>query len=288
MKKKTVLDFIDMKKKGEPIAWLTAYDYPSAYALEQAGIDLILVGDSGIMCQYGEDSTIPSTMEDQIRMTKAVRKGAPNTFIVGDMPFGSYEVSIEEGVRNALRLVKEGDCDAIKFEGYRTDLARAMTNAGIVVFGHLGLTPQSSAQLGGYRVQRNADKIYKEMADMWGAGAGFMLVEAVPSDFNYQEESKKWTNPHWKNAGAQNQIVFGIGAGKNVDGQLLIYHDIVGYYPNFKPRFAKNYWQSALELTPEDSGMLKTVQTAAELYIREVKEGLFPSEEYMYKPKEDK
>lgn len=285
MKKKTVLDFIDMKKKGEPIAWLTAYDYPSAYALEQAGIDLILVGDSGIMCQYGEDSTIPSTMEDQIRMTRAVRKGAPNTFIVGDMPFGSYEVSIEEGVRNALRLVKEGGCDAVKFEGYRPQLARRMTEAGIVVFGHLGLTPQSAGQVGGYRVQRNLYQIYKEQADMYENGAGFMLVEAVPSNYDFADDF----NTEWR--AVKNQIVFGIGAGKNVDGQLLIYHDIVGYYPNFKPRFAKNYWERAMKATQESelpSRMLRTVQAAVELYIDEVKSGAFPTEEYMYKPKEDK
>lgn len=283
-KKKTVLDFINMKKASEPIAWLTAYDYPSAYALEQAGIDLILVGDSGIMCQYGEDSTIPSTMADQIRMTKAVRKGAPDTFIVGDMPFGSYEVDNKSAVRNAIALVKEGGCDAVKFEGYRPDLARAMTNAGIVVFGHLGLTPQSSTQLGGYRVQRNMDKIYKEMVDMWTAGVGFMLIEAVPSDFNYQEKAK---DNSWNNGDAQNQIVFGIGAGKNVDGQLLIYHDVMGYYPNFKPRFAKNYFKEVVDLIPtEKSGMLEASRLAAELYIKEVKSGEFPSEEYTYKPKD--
>lgn len=291
--KKTIVDFIKMKESGEKIAWLTAYDYPSAYALERAGIDLILVGDSGIMCQYGEDSTIPSTMEDQIRMTRAVRRGAPDTFIVGDMPFGSYEVNNEDGVRNAIRLVKDGGCDAIKFEGFRPDLARAMTEAGIVVFGHLGLTPQSAGQVGGYRVQRNLSTIYKEMMKMYHAGAAFMLIEAVPSNFDYNNHDKhpplegysRPTKSLYKEA--KNQIVFGIGAGGNVDGQLLIYHDIVGYYPDFKPRFAKNYWNTAVELTPKDSGMLKTVEIAAEMYIKEVKSGEFPSEKYMYKPKEN-
>lgn len=263
MKKKTVLDFFEMKKNGEKIAWLTAYDYPTAYALEQAGIDLILVGDSGAMCSHGHTSTLPATMETQIEMTRAVKRGAPNTFIVGDMPFGTTNTgSVHEAVKNAVILTKETGCDAIKFEGMDPPLVKAMKEAGLVVFGHLGLTPQAAAGFGGYKPQ------YIERKDIYKLGADFVLLEAA----------KLTERSYFLNT---NAVVFGIGAGPNVDGQLLIINDILGFYPDFKPRFAKKYWDKVDH--NHDGGMLESVKRCVEEYIHEVKSGVFPSEEYCYK-----
>lgn len=262
-KKKTVLDFFEMKKNGEKIAWLTAYDYPTAYALEQAGIDLILVGDSGAMCQHGHDSTLPATLETQIEMTRAVKRGAPNTFVVGDMPYGTTNTAnIHEAVKNAVTLTKETGCDAIKFEGFDPELVKAMRDSGLVVFGHLGLMPQSSAVFGGYKSQRLKTNQISQL------GADFVLLEAtkVRTDINFS---------------LYTPVVFGIGAGPYVDGQLLIINDILGFYPNFKPKFAKTYWDKVDH--NHNGGMIESVKRCVEEYIHEVKSGVFPSEEYWYK-----
>ena len=164
MPKKTLFNFRAMKKSGEQITWVTAYNYPLAAAAERAGVDMILVGDSGGMVELGYSTTNPVTMDEMIQFASAVRRGAPNTFIVGDMPQGSYEVSNEEAVRNAMRFVKESGCDAIKLEGgLRVAMRiRAISEAGILVIGHLGLTPQSTASFGGYRVQGKTKESFEE------------------------------------------------------------------------------------------------------------------------------
>jgi 3-methyl-2-oxobutanoate hydroxymethyltransferase len=162
--KKSILNFKQMKKKGEPITWITAYSYPMAQAAEKAGVEMILVGDSGGMVELGYQTTNPVTMDEMIQLAKAARKGAPNTFIVGDMPQGSYEVSDEEAIKNAMRFVKEAGCDAIKLEGglRMSSRIQAISKAGIVVIGHLGLTPQSTASFGGYRVQGKTIESFEE------------------------------------------------------------------------------------------------------------------------------
>lgn len=233
--KKSILSFKNMKKKGEPVTWITAYSYPMAYAAEQAGIEMILVGDSGGMVELGYATTNPVTMDEMIQLAKAARKGAPNTFIVGDMPQGSYEVSDEEAVKNAMRFVKEAGCDAIKLEGGLRVASRikAISQSGIVVVGHLGLTPQSVASFGGYRVQgktiESFDETIEDSLAVQEAGAELLLLEAMPREAA-EQVAKRLNIP-----------VFGIGTGENVDGQLVIMHDLLGFYPTFRPWFAKCY-----------------------------------------------
>ena len=290
--KKTILTFKNMKKKGEPITWITAYNYPMAFAAEKAGIDMILVGDSGGMVELGYQTTNPVTMDEMIQLAKASRKGAPNTFIVGDMPQGSYEISDEEAVKNAMRFVKEAGCDAIKLEGGLrvSSRIRAITNAGIVVVGHLGLTPQSTASFGGYRVQGKTIESFEEtMKDAFivqEAGAELLLLEAMPSQ-SAEQVAKQLNIP-----------VLGIGTGHLVDGQLIIMHDLLGFYPNFRPWFAKCYipqvinkykniidQQSDLKkfgIDTKEDGLNSLVYLAISEYINEVKSKQFPLEDYTY------
>jgi len=297
MKKKTLHDFNKMKSRGEKITWITAYDYPFAQAAEAAGIDMILVGDSGGMVQLGYETTNPVTMDEMITLSKAVRKGAPNTFIVGDMPQGSYEVSPEEAVRNALRFVKEAGCDAVKLEGggRSCGAVNAINAAGILVIGHLGLTPQSTASFGGYRVQGKSVKSFLEnLSDarlLEMDGACMILLEAMPEKpASYIAESCKIP-------------ILGIGAGKKVDGQLVIMHDLTGFYQSFRPWFAKCYIPEVLDnfkiylnmrgdlkelgrKTRKD-GIMKLVELAVKKYVAEVQDGLFPSIEYTYPIKKE-
>jgi len=265
--KKSVLDFQKMKTEGKKVTWLTAYDYPTAQFEERAGIDMILVGDSMGICVYGySGGTLPVTMDQCIVHTEAVRRGAPDTFVIGDMPFLSYQTTPEEAVRNAGRFYKEAGVDAIKLEGGRrvTKAIRAIVDAGMVVCGHIGLTPQSTGQFGGYKAQgRTAESAYEVIKDaraVQEAGAAFLLMEAVTP-----EVGKFIT-------GDLEIPVYGIGAGPDCDGQLLIVSDVLGIWEAFHPKFVKRYANMA-----EDS--VKALQA----YVKEVQEGEFPAAEHCYK-----
>jgi 3-methyl-2-oxobutanoate hydroxymethyltransferase len=291
-KKVTLLGLQAMKAKGQRVAWITAYDYPFAYTAEQAGVDMILVGDSGGMVQLGYQTTNPVTMDEMIQFAKAVRKGAPNTFIIGDMPQGAYEVSDEDAVRNALRFVKEAGCDAVKLEGgvRMCPRVKAIADAGILVMGHLGLTPQSAASFGGYRIQgKTAASFEHTLTDavaLERAGAFSILLEAMPT-LPAENIAKQLRIP-----------IYGIGAGAGVDGQLVIMHDLMGFYQSFRPWFAKCYVPQVIDAyrtvvtkvgdvrafgrdTRQD-GLLTLARLAIEAYVRDVKSNVFPGEEYSY------
>ena len=291
-KKLTLADLIKMKKKQELVAWMTAYDLPFAHASEEAGLDMILVGDSGGMVQLGYQTTNPVTMDEMITLAKAVRRGAPNTFIIGDMPQGSYEVGDKEAIISALRFVKEAGCDAIKLEGGKRMCSRvkAITEAGILVMGHLGLTPQSTSTFGGYRVQgKSVESFEKTLEDAFAlqdAGAFSILLEAIPTEPAGQV-TKQLKVP-----------IYGIGAGQMVDGQLVICHDLMGFYQPFRPWFAKCYIPSVIKefeqyisgvedirkvgIEERKDGLLVLATMAIRRYIDEVKTGVFPKEEYSY------
>jgi len=234
-RKKVILPTLFKKvTDGQPITWLTCYDYPTAYLQEQAGIDMILVGDSLGMTMLGYDSTLPVTMEDMIRHTQAVRRGAPTVFLVGDMPYMSYQASIESAIRNAGRFMAEAGCDAIKLEGgaAMADRIKGIVDAGIPAIGHLGLTPQSVSALGGFRVQGKSAAMAKKIVDdakaLENAGAFAILLELVPDRL-----CKLITER------AENCIIMSLGSGPSAHGQLLIYHDMFGLYPKFTPKMAK-------------------------------------------------
>ncbi len=263
-KKKSILDLMKMKKAGEKVAWITAYDYPTAMFAEQAGMDMLLVGDSLGMVTLGYSGTIPVTMEDCISHCQAVRRGAPKTWIIGDMPFGSYQVSDEDAVKNAVRFLKEADTDCIKLEGgvRVQSRIRAITDAGIAVIGHIGLTPQSSGQLGGFKAQgrtvENARGVIEDALAVQEAGAFALLVEAVPPEVT-AFITEKLDIP-----------VYSIGAG-DCDGQLLISSDMVGKFQAFTPKFVKKY-----------ANVAEIETNAYKAYIKDVKEGVFPSDDYVY------
>ena len=264
-KKKTILDFYRMKQAGEKVTWMTAYDYPQASFLEAAGIDMILVGDSLGMIMLGYDGTIPVTMDDCIRHTQAVRRGAPNTFVVGDMPFGSYQISPELAVENAVRFLKECNVDAVKLEGGLRVAKQisAIRDAGIVVIGHLGLTPQSSGQLGGFKAQgRTAESamvIVEDAIAVYEAGAHMLLLEGVPDEVG-EAITKLLPIP-----------VYGIGAGSHTDGQLLICGDALGLFQAFTPKFVKKY-----------ANLAEICINAYKEYIEDVHSGKFPLPEHFY------
>ncbi|MFH1942092.1 MAG: 3-methyl-2-oxobutanoate hydroxymethyltransferase [bacterium] len=264
-KKLSILDLYTMKEKGEKISWITSYDYPTAQFAEAAGIDMILVGDSLGMCVYGYSGTVPVTMNQCIVHSEAVRRGAPNTFVMGDMPFLSYQVSDEEAVRNAGRFLKEAGVDAIKLEGGKRVISRikAILDAGIVVSGHIGLTPQSSGQLGGHKAQGRTVESAKLLIDdalaIEEAGAHLLLLEAVPPEVS-GFIAKKLTIP-----------VLSIGAGPDCDGQLLIVADMIGQFQAFTPKFVKKY-----------ANVAEVVTNALMEYIKDVKAGAFPTDEYCY------
>ena len=286
-----------MKQAGEPVSWITAYDLPFASAAENAGIDMILVGDSGGMVQLGYETTNPVTMDEMIVLAKSARRGAPNTFIVGDMPQGSYEISKEKAVENAMRFVKEAGCDAIKLEGGRRviDKVKAIVDAGILVVGHLGLTPQSTSSFGGYNVQgktlKSFDETMEDALALQEAGVMALLLEAMPSE------------PAGQIAKQLDIPVLGIGAGNEVDGQLIIMHDMMGFYQSFRPWFAKCYvpeviQEFALGLKEVEDmkqygrehrkdGLFAIAEMAIAKYVEEVKSRQFPSAEYIYPIKEE-
>ena len=248
---------------NEPITMLTCYDYPTAHFQEQAGIDMILVGDSLGMTMLGYESTLPVTMEDMIRHAQAVRRGSPNAWLIGDMPYMSYQPSVESAIRNAGRFMAEAGCDAIKLEGgtEMADRLAGIVRAGIPAMGHLGLTPQSVSALGGFRVQgkgaQQAKKIVDDARILEEAGAYAILLEMVP-DRLCQLITER----------AKNCFIISLGSGPHAHGQLLIYHDAFGLYPRFKPRMAKVF---------ANAGQL--IQDGLKEYAKEVTERSFPQPE---------
>jgi 3-methyl-2-oxobutanoate hydroxymethyltransferase len=271
-KKKSILDFYRMKQEKQQVAWITAYDFPTASFAEAAGMDMLLVGDSLGMCVLGYQSTIPVTMEDCISHCQAVRRGAPKTWIIGDMPFMSYQSSDQQAVENAGRFLKEADMDCIKLEGGVRIASRikAITEAGVAVMGHIGLTPQSSGQLGGHKAQgrdvNNARAVIKDALAVQEAGAFSILVEAVPPEVT-AFIADLLTIP-----------VYSIGAGP-CDGQLLISADLLGQFQAFTPKFVKKY-----------ANVAEVATKAFSEYIEEVKSGAFPTDDHVYHiidPEED-
>ncbi len=269
-KKKSILDLYKMKEDGERVSWVTAYDYPTATFVEEAGIDMILVGDSLGMVVKGYQGTEKVTMADMISHTQDVRRGAPNTFVIGDMPFMSYQTCVEDAVRNAGRLVKEADVDAVKLEGGRSvvDRIKAISDSGIVVFGHIGLTPQSSGALGGFKAQgrdvESARELIKDALAIQEAGAHILLVEAIPPVVT-EFLMKILDIP-----------VYGAGAGI-CDGQCLISGDMLGLFQAFKPKFAKRY-----------ANLAEIEIKAFKEYHEEVKQEKFPTDEHAYHAKDSK
>lgn len=265
VQKKTRLDFLEMKKKGDQATWITAYDFPTASFAEKAGIDMILVGDSLGMVVLGYQGTIPVTMDECISHCQAVRRGAPNTFCIGDLPFLSYQISYEEAVRNAGRFLKEADMDAVKLEGGLRvcPQIKAIADAGILVMGHIGLTPQSSGQLGGFKAQgrdaASARELIKDALAIQEAGAYALLLEAIPPELT-TFIAKKLTIP-----------VYGIGAGGPCDGQLLICGDMLGLFQAFTPKFVKKY-----------ANVAEIETNAFKEYVQDVKTGAFPADEHCY------
>jgi 3-methyl-2-oxobutanoate hydroxymethyltransferase len=262
-KKMTLGSLFKKVAEGKPITWLTCYDFPTAYLQEQAGIDMILVGDSLGMTMLGYDSTLPVTMDDMMRHTAAVRRGAPNVWLVGDMPYMSYQPSVETAIRNAGRFMAETGCDAIKLEGgaEMADRIAGIVRAGIPAIGHLGLTPQSASALGGFRLQgkgaAQAKKILDDAKALEEAGAFCILLELVPDRL-----CKLITER------AENCIIMSLGSGPYAHGQLLIYHDAFALYPKFKPRMAKVF---------ADAGAV--IQEGLNRYVQEVSDKSFPTSE---------
>jgi len=283
----------ELKQAQTPIAWLTCYEYSFATALNQTQLDMILVGDSGGMVSLGYTDTVPVTMNEMIILANSVRRGAPDKFIVGDMPKGSYEASDYDAVQNAMRFAKEAGCDAVKLEGgsKMSSRVRAIVDSGIPVIGHIGLTPQSSSSLGGYRVVgrdvKEGKALLLSIEALEKAGAFAILVEALPPLL-----AEKLTK-------ATNSLVLGIGAGPLTDGQLLILHDALGLYPHFRPKFAKNYIPDVIGeftngyLSEEDivsfgrltrkEGLHELTRLAVDRFVSEVKAREFPTDVYSYK-----
>ena len=265
-KKLNRFDLQKMKESGEKVVWITAYDFATAQFAEKAGMEMILVGDSLGMCIYGYEGTVPVTMDQCIYHSEAVRRGAPKTFVIGDMPFLSYQVSIEESVRNAGRFYKEANVDAIKLEGGLRvcPQIRAIADGGMLVMGHIGLTPQSSGQLGGFKAQgRTAESaldVLKDAHAVEKAGAFSLLVEAVPPEV-CKIITEELTIP-----------VYSIGAGIHADGQLMISSDVLGVFQAFTPKFVKKYANLAEEIT-----------RAFEAYVEDVRKLRFPEDDHTYK-----
>ncbi|HEY7002668.1 MAG TPA: 3-methyl-2-oxobutanoate hydroxymethyltransferase [Gaiellaceae bacterium] len=263
-------ELADMKQRREPIVMVTAYDYPSGRIADAAGIDVVLVGDSAAMTVLGNDSTVPATMDEMIMLTRAAARGARRPLVVADMPFGSFQVSDEEAVRNGIRFVKEAEADAVKLEGAGPTLSRvlALVGAGIPVMGHIGLTPQSATMLGGFRAQgRTAEKASRLLQDARAlelAGCFSIVLEAVPA-----EVAARITD-------TLSVPTIGIGSGRSCDGQVLVFHDLLGLYDGKAPRFVKRY----ADLAAETKGAL-------ERYAADVRSGAFPADEHTYSIPDD-
>jgi 3-methyl-2-oxobutanoate hydroxymethyltransferase len=255
----------DKKRLGEPIVMVTAYDYPSARVVEEAGVDLVLVGDSAAMVVLGYETTVPVSLDEMLMLASAVRRGLDTPFLVGDLPFGSYEASDEQAIQTAQRFVKEAGCDAVKLErgGSSIARARAIADAGIPVMGHVGLTPQTATALGGYRAQgRTADRalqVARDAVALEEAGCFSLVFEAIPAAVA-AEIMPRISIP-----------VIGIGAGAETDGQVLVFHDLLGIYDGHAPRFAKRYAQLKQDMV-----------AAVSEYSEEVRTRRFPGPEHTY------
>ncbi|RLB39865.1 MAG: 3-methyl-2-oxobutanoate hydroxymethyltransferase, partial [Deltaproteobacteria bacterium] len=263
--KVTIADFQEKKRQGRKITMMTAYDFPTASLVDQAGIDSILVGDSLGMVMLGYQSTVPVTMDEMIHHCKAVVRGAASSFIIGDMPFMSYQVSMDKAIENAGRFVKEAGCDAVKLEG-GTEMApvvKAIVDAGIPVCAHIGLTPQTATKLSGFKVQgkdaESAREMVRSAKDLEDAGAFMIVMECIP-DLLAQRITRELAIP-----------TIGIGAGKDCDGQVLVYHDLVGLFERFTPKFVKQY----INLAP-------LVKEALTSFREEVERGAFPGPEHSF------
>jgi 3-methyl-2-oxobutanoate hydroxymethyltransferase len=259
-----------MMSRGEKIVMVTAYDAPGARLAEEAGVDLILVGDTAAMVVLGHDATVPVTMDEMLFMTRTVARTVDRPIVIGDMPFGSYQVSDEEAVRNAVRFVKEGGADVVKLEGAGPSLSRvkAIVGAGIPVMGHVGLTPQSATMLGGFKAQgRTAERAARLLADaraLEAAGCFSIVLEAVPAPV-----AARITH-------ALTVPTIGIGAGVDCDGQVLVYHDLLGLTEGRAPRFVKRY-----------ANLAEQIRAALSTYADEVRSGAYPAEEHTYAMPED-
>jgi 3-methyl-2-oxobutanoate hydroxymethyltransferase len=257
--------------EGIPITWLTCYDYPTAVMQDAAGVDMILVGDSLGMTMLGYESTLPVTMDDMVRHTAAVRRGAPRAWVIGDMPYMSYQPSVETAIRNAGRLMAETGCDAVKLEGgaEMADRVAGIARAGIPVMGHLGLTPQSAGALGGFRVQgrgaAQARRIVDDARILEDAGVFSIILELIPDRLAGLVTER-----------SRGAIIMGLGSGPDVHGQLLIYHDAFGLYPRFRPRMAKVF---------ADAGAVIREGLAA--YVAEVTDRTFPQPENWFGMKDE-
>lgn len=262
-KKVTTLALRQKKERGEPISMLTAYDYPTALAMDQAGVDAILVGDSLAMVVLGYENTLPVTMEEMLHHSRAVARGARSALLIGDMPFMSYQVSVEEATRNAGRFLQQGGMDAVKLEGgrERVEAVHRITSAGIPVMGHIGLTPQSINQLGGFRAQGKtaiaARRLVEDALALEEAGCFSLVLESVPGRLA-ELISKKISIP-----------TIGIGAGVGCDGQVLVTHDLLGLFDRFTPKFVKKYADFHHEM-----------QRAFTDYIEDVETKRFPAQEH--------
>lgn len=265
-KKLTLSDLAAKKDAGEPIVMVTAYDFPSAQIVEDAGVDMVLVGDSAAMVVLGYDSTVPVTTDEMLMLTKAVRRGLTRPLLVGDLPFGSYEASDEIAIATAQRFIKEAGVDLVKIErgGTTVDRARALVNAGIPVVGHVGLTPQTATALGGYRAQgRTADAALAVIDDalaLQAAGVSLLVVEAVPSEVT---------------AALMPLLdipVIGIGAGADADGQVLVFHDLLGIYDGGVAKFVKRY-----------ADLRASAIDGVRAYADEVRDRVYPAPEHNYR-----
>jgi 3-methyl-2-oxobutanoate hydroxymethyltransferase len=265
----TVPDILERKKSGKKITALTAYDYSFAKLLDATEIDIILVGDSLGMVSLGHENTLSVTMENMIDHTQAVKRGSQRTLVVGDMPFMSYQVSVEQAVTNAGRLIQEGGASAIKLEGgvHMADRVQAITHAGIPVMGHIGLTPQSVHQFGGYKVQGknylDSRKIKQDANDLQNAGIFSLVMEGIPGELA-EEITAELKIP-----------TIGIGAGNKCDGQILVLHDLLGLNQDFVPKFVKQYAQ-----------MADGLKNAVSEYIKDVRDESFPGQEHTYRSKQ--
>ncbi len=269
-KKITVSDLMVKKETGKKITMITAYDYPTARMVDQAGIDIILIGDSLGMVVLGYPSTVSVTMEEMLHHSKAVTRAVQYAFVIGDMPFMSYQTSVEKAIENAGRFIKEGMCDAVKLEGGSevVPVVKAIVSAGIPVCAHIGLTPQTATKLGGFKVQgkdaQGARSLINSAKELENAGAFMVVMECIPDVI-----ASRITDD-------LNIPTIGIGAGRDCDGQVLVYHDTVGLFDRFTPRFVKQY----IKLGPMIVNALKD-------YKKEVEAGIFPAKEHIFKMSEE-
>jgi 3-methyl-2-oxobutanoate hydroxymethyltransferase len=258
-------ELLELKRRGQKLAMVTAYDFPSGRIADEAGVELVLVGDSAAMVVLGHDSTVPATMDELLMLTGAVTRGAKRPLVIADMPFGSFQVSNDDAVENAVRFVKEAGADAVKLEGAGPTLSRvqAIVGAGVPVMGHVGLTPQSATMLGGFKAQgrtaAKAEQLYDDALALESAGCFAIVLEAVPAAI-----ASRVTE-------ALQVPTIGIGAGAGCDGQVLVWHDLLGLYEGKAPRFVKRY-----------ADLADQAKHALEAYVEDVREGRFPEEQHTY------